>query len=213
MNKVIIASILIILSAYSSGSLSKIASAESINLDNPIRMDQDSNIFASANIFGEENKEKTQFRTKDNKNQYSQFSIKGVISSSASDSITIDNKLIKIDSSVTGDVKIVGTTSVGSYAMVKGIIKDSILYAQKIVVDQRNKKELQEDKNDNDNDEDELSPSPTLTPSITLTPTPTGTVSADIEGQQNTNIHFDLGKIILSVENFLNYLKDIAQKI
>ncbi len=188
------------------GNYTKHANAESnVNLNSAVRIDENSNIFASANsnqnkeTEHEQNRKKTQFKLQNNNE--SDFSLKGVITSSSSTSIVIDNKTININSSITGKVKIVGNTKVGSYAMVQGVIRNSNFYAEKIIVDQRNKNEIKESGNE--------TPTTTISPSIT----PIGTEGANVEENQNSNIHFDLGNIITSVQNFLNYLKGIAQKI
>lgn len=203
MNKAIIVLLLILVAVFSKGNYSMFAHAESVNLDNSVKIDEKSDVFDLSVQEETQGKEKTQFKTKsDHNNQNTEFTLKGVITSSASDSIVIDTKTIKIDSSVTGDVKIVGTASVGAYAIVRGIIKDSNYYAKRITIDQRNKKDIEE------NDQNQ-----SVTPSIDPSITPTGTQSANVEENKQTNSKFDLSKIILSVQNFLNYLKDLAQKI
>lgn len=208
MNKAPIFLLLILLAVISFGKLSFYANASEnltqVKLNQAVKIDEDSKIFE---IDGE-GKNKTQFRIKDNhNNENSEFMIKGVISAFTSDSLTIDSKTIKIDSSVTGDIKIVGKINVGAYAMAKGEIVNSNYYAEKIVVDQRNKKEVEQSEN----------PTPSATPTVTLTPTvtPSSTQSAAVEESEdeNTNINLDLSNIIQAVQNFLNYLVGIASKI
>ncbi|MCL6096829.1 MAG: hypothetical protein M1444_04095 [Patescibacteria group bacterium] len=215
MNKAIVMLLLILVAAFSQGNFTPFAHAEDVNLNGTVRIGDESNIFGFSNQeseqekIQEQNKNKTQFRIKDNHNdEDSEFMIKGVITSSSSGSIVIDNKTINIDSSVTGDVKIVGKIEVGAYAMAKGIVKDSNLYAEKIVVDQRNKKDLEE------SDAEDLNASPT--PTVSPTPTPVSTQSAateEPEKSHDANLNLDLSNIILSVQNFLNYLRELAQKI
>ncbi len=159
MNKAPIFLLLILLAVISFGKLSFYANASEnltqVKLNQAVKIDEDSKIFE---IDGE-GKNKTQFRIKDNhNNENSEFMIKGVISAFTSDSLTIDSKTIKIDSSVTGDIKIVGKINVGAYAMAKGEIVNSNYYAEKIVVDQRNKKEVEQSEN----------PTPSATPTVTL---------------------------------------------
>lgn len=204
MNKAPIFLLLILLAALSFGKISSYANAnENVNelkLNKAIRIDEDSRFFE---ISGE-GKNKTQFRIKDNHDdEDSEFMIKGVISAASSGSITIDGKVINIDSSVTEEIKIVGKLEVGAYAMAKGVIKDSDFYAEKIVVDQRNKKDIDEEEIE---DEEE-----NATPSAT--PTPIVTVDGDQEENATMTAQLDFGNIINAIQNFLNYLKDIVSKI
>ena len=152
----------------------------------------------------EQNKEKEQLRIreKENKSGNHDFMIKGVITSSSSSLIVINNTNIKIDSQITGDVKIVGNTQVGAYAMVQGEIINSDYYAKKIVVNQRNKKDIEE-KNEANN----------INATISAAPTPS--ITTDNSGSENatTTAKLDFGNIIENIQNFLNYLKDLASKI
>lgn len=213
MNKAVITILLILIFMFSVGKISSFANegndVNKLNINSATRIDEDSNIFQ---ISGE-GKDKTQFRIKDSRNdenKNSEFMIKGIITASASGSIVIDNKTINIDSSVTGNVKIVGTISVGSYAMAKGEIIDSKYYAQKIVVDQRNKKDLKD--RDNDKNDDEIATtSASPTPTLSLTPTPVSRQSGTEDDSHDKNL--DLGRLIETIQNFLNYLRDLALKI
>ncbi len=214
MNKAPIFLLLILLAAFFFGKVSSYASEnEDVNelkLNKAIKIDEGSRVFE---ISGE-GKNKTQFRIKDNRNdEDSEFMVKGTISAASSDSVTIDGKVINLDSSITEEIKIVGKLEIGAYAMAKGIVKDSSFYAEKIVVDQRNKKDIEEeneveeeirDNNDNDNE----------TATVSATPTPTVTVDDDEdENATMTAQQLDFGNIINAIQNFLNYLKDIASKI
>lgn len=201
MNKSPILVLVILLIALSFGKVSSYASDDKakLNLNGFVRID-DSNIFQ----FSGEGKNKTQFRTTQHKNnEETEFMLKGVIDATSANSITIDGKVINIDSSETEDIKIVGNLEVGAYAMVKGEIKDSSYFAEKIVVNQRNKAnneiedELEEDEDDN------------ATPSATPTPT----ISDDKDEDATMTAQLDFGIIINTIQNFLNYLRDIASKI
>jgi multisubunit Na+/H+ antiporter MnhG subunit len=209
MNKALVILFLILVAAFSKGYLASSSYAKDIKPNVKVNIDNQSNIFnLSTN-----GKEKTQFRTDNNK---STFMLKGVIAASSSSSITIDNKLINIDSSVTGNVKIVGTTSVGSYAMIQGIIKNANLYAQKIVVNQRNKNEIKNENTNDINNETTLTitPTPIATTTPTITPTPVGTESANLgDISQQIKTTSGLGNVITTIQKFLNYLIDVASKI
>lgn len=203
MNKsplLVLAAILIV---FSFGKVSSYASESDdkskVNLNGFVRID-DSNIFQ----FSGEGKNKTQFRTRQHKNdEETEFMLKGVIDATSANLITIDGKLINIDSSETEELKIVGNLEVGAYAMVKGEIKDSTYFAEKIVVNQRNKMSNQnEDEIDDDQDED-------ATPSATPTPT----ISDDEDDNATMTAQLDFGIIINTIQNFLNYLRDIASRI
>lgn len=156
----------------------------------------------------------------DNNNSHrSDFMLKGTISASSTSSLTIDNRVINIDSSVTGNVKIVGNDSVGSYAMVQGIIQNGNYYATKIVVDQRNKQENKENNEENTSPTPTvtvtptLTPTPSVSPTVTLTPTPTGTESASIEAAISTNLNSNIQQLINILSNFLTSLGGSISKI
>lgn len=157
-------------------------------------------------------KEKEQERIKNNK-----FMVKGVVSASSSSSLTINNQLINIDSSVTGHVKIVGNVKPGAYAMVQGIIQNSNFYANKIVVNQRNKKEVEEnDDNDEISQTPTATPTPTLSPTLSPTPTPTGTESALIlntseEGGVNKN--FNMKTLLEAIHELLTSFRSVLLSI
>lgn len=193
--------------------------ADSIHLNNSIMLGEQSNIFDVSENGGtdyvrnnnnnnnnknQNNKENTFFRIQDKdngKNPADKFMIKGTITASSSNSITINNQVILIDSSVTGNVKIVGTLQTGAYAMVSGVIQNSNYYATKIVVDQRNKEELNEQ-----NKSTGLSSAKEE-----------ATGSANVEESNNANAsisaELDFGNIIRAVQNLLNYLTGLASKI
>jgi len=216
MNKAIIVLLLILTAAFSFGKVSSYANENKdineLKLNKAVKIDNQSDIFRlSVQIRErqedeerEQNKNKTQFRIKDNHNdEDSEFMIKGVIASSSSGSIVIDSKTIKIDPSVTGKVKIVGKLEIGAYAMAKGIVKNSDLYAEKIVVNQRNKNDIEE----NEDDDDKIRPSisPTPTPSVTPIATSSSTVEGDENREQKKEL--TLNRLILSLENILSSLR------
>ena len=101
--------------------------------------------------------------------------------------------------------------------MIKGITQDSNLYAEKIIIDQRNIKKTEENgkKENNEQDEVTITPtvSPTISPTLTIIPTPIGTESANTDISQQTATTSKLGDIIIVLQNFLNYLKNLASKI
>jgi hypothetical protein len=131
----------------------------------------------------------------DNENsKKSDFMIKGIITASSSSSLTINNQVINIDSSVIGNVKIVGNIKNGAYAMVQGIIKNSNYYATKIIVDQRNKTDKEENV------------TPTISTTTTITPTPIGTESANIKHSEQSRSNFNF-------EILINYLKTFFASI
>jgi hypothetical protein len=149
------------------------------------------------------------------------FMIKGTIIASSSTSLTINNQVINIDSSVTGNAKIVGNVQTGNYAMVQGIIQNGNYYAAKIIVDQRNNEE-----NNENNEENETptptptvttAPTPTVTPTVTLTPTPTPTAteSANLENSLNAGLatNFSFGKLVNYLENFLTSIRNALSKV
>jgi len=186
--------------------------------DNNVRFHKLETIDENSKIFQNLSQGKNKPTIKFN-NHYNnlEFMIKGVISASSSGSITVNNKIIIIDSSVIKEVKIVGAINVGSYAMIKGITQDSNLYAEKIIIDQRNIKKTEENgkKENNEQDEVTITPtvSPTISPTLTIIPTPIGTESANTDISQQTATTSKLGDIIIVLQNFLNYLKNLASKI
>lgn len=184
MKKAIIILLLILVAAFTKGYSVSYAKEKEVGF----------NVSAIDNDQSNQGKNKIQFRTEINpKTQGSEFMIKGVITASSSGSIVIDGKTINLNSSVTGNIKIVGAINVGSYTMVQGIIKDSNLYAEKIVVDQRNKKETGENES----------------------PTPAATHSASLEKNENehASTNMNLNNLIASIQNLLNYLQKLAVKI
>lgn len=190
------------------------ADLDHANLNSPFKIDDELNLFT----INTQGKEKFQERIKNNK-----FMIKGVIQSSSSGSLTINNKVIIIDSSVTGNVKIVGKIQVGAYAMAQGIVQNSSLYANKIVVDQRNKKEVEENDNDNDeNEEDNITPTVTVTPTVTITPTetptptPTGTESALIlntSEKGGINKNFNMRTLLEAIHYLLTSFRSVLSSV
>lgn len=147
-----------------------------------------------------EGKAKTQLRIKsDEDNETSEFMIKGVITASSSNTITINNQVIDIDPLVTGEIKTVGNVSVGMYGMVKGIVKDSKYYAKKIVINNRNKKDIEENEN--------LSP----------TPTPLLTASGEAELEESeeggVKIHFNMKTLLEGLRDILNSFRNFFQTI
>lgn len=182
--------------------------AESINLNSPVKFDDVSNIFGVSL----QNKEQTQLRTRTENNGTNTFMIKGVITAETINSLTIGSQIINIDPSVTGNVKTAGTVRTGMYAMVQGIVQNSTYYAQKIVVDQRNKLELREGQ--------EISETPTPTASVTVTPTPNVTVTPTLtptpEATQNANIEesgkgsANVNTLLTSLQNILSYLRQFV---
>ena len=141
-------------------------------------------------------RDKEQFRTRLNNNSTdNEFMIKGNITSSTSNTITVNGKLISLDSSVTGNVKIVGNIQTGAYVMVQGIIKNSNYYANKVIIDQRNKEQLREGQ--------ELNMS--STDSAKITPTPNSSNSAFLGINQKGGIN--MKNLLISLENILIYLR------
>lgn len=202
MNKTTIFFLLILLTALSLGGAFVYADENknetNVKSNAIIGINNDSNVFEMSG----EGKNKTQFRIKDNhNNENSEFIIKGVITTSTSDSITIDGKTINIDSFVTEKIKIVGKLEIGAYAMAKGEIIDSKYYAKTIIVNQRNKKDIE-----NDNQDEIVT--------VSLTPTPP-TIALDNDEDQTATMtaQLDFENIINTIQNFLNYLKDLASKI
>lgn len=210
MNKTVMFVLLVLIAVFSFGKVSSFANesenVKQLRFNNTLRIDDDSSIFE---ISGE-GKNKTQFRIKDNHNdENAEFKLKGTISATSSDSITIDGKVVNIDSAITEEVKIVGKLEVGAYAMAKGVVIDSDLYAEQIVVNQRNKNEIEEeneieDEDQIDEDEDE---------NATLSATPTPTLTEDEDEDATMTAQLDFGNIINAIQNFLNYLIGIASKI
>jgi hypothetical protein len=199
-NRIIIITLLILVSVFSLGKITSYANEgkniDNLNLNKKTRIDDNSNIF---NMSGE-GKNKTQFRMETKHDNTSRFMVKGLITASSNNMLTIARKNIKIDPQVTGNVKIVGGINIGSYAMIKGIEIDSALYAEKIVVNQRNKNNF-EDEFDN---EDEIA---------TKSATPTPTVILQEDEDSTTTAKLDFSNIINSIQGFLNYLVGIASKI
>lgn len=201
MNKTTIFFLLILLTALSLGGAFAYADENknetNVKSNTIIGINNDSNVFEMSG----EGKNKTQFRIKDNhNNENSEFMIKGVITASTSDSIIIDGKTINMDSSVTEKIKIVGKLEVGAYAMAKGEIIDSKYYAKTIIVNQRNKKDIENDNQDG-------------IATVSLTPTPTIALDNDENQTATMTAQLDFGNIINTIQNFLNYLKDLASKI
>lgn len=203
MNKTVIFVLLVLIAVFSFGKVSSFANesenVKQLKFNNSLRIDDDSSIFE---ISGE-GKNKTQFRIKDNHNdENAEFKLKGTITATSQDSITIDGKVVNIDSSITEETKIVGKLEVGAYAMAKGIVVDSDLYAEQIVVNQRNKNSIEEENEEEIDDEDE---------NATASATPTPTLTEDEDATMTAQL--DFGNIINAIQNFLNYLKDIASRI
>ena len=202
----------LILTAYlilGNGSTSYV-NAESFNLNNQIRLGEEFNVFPTTTPIQERDQEQIQDRDKiqlrlgaDNK-----FMIKGNITAYSSNQITIDNKVININSSVTGNIITAGTIQTGAYAMVQGIIQNSNYYATKIIVDQRNKGE----NNENVTTTPTITPNPTgtitPTPTITLAVTPAATSEAALEESQQGGVN--MGTILTSLENVLSYLRNFV---
>lgn len=202
MNKPLITLSLIVIAVLSLGGVYSYANENEniseLKLNKVIDIDDDSEVFE---ISGE-GKNKTQFRIKDNHNdEDSEFMIKGVISASSSSSITVDGKVINIDSSVTEEIKIVGKIEIGAYVMAKGVVKDSNFYAEKVVVDQRNKKDME----DEDEEDEEVNPSISPSPSATPTATSSSAVQAEENNEQEEG--FALNRLILSLEDILASLR------
>lgn len=156
-----------------------------------------------------ENKNREKFlEKKDGK-----FKIWGPIQSFTNTSISLNGKTITIDQSVTNKFKRVGILKIGMYTKVEGVIITDTYYAEQIVVDNRNKKDLSVTPGVSPTISATISPTITgtitptisITPEISLTPTVTSTESANI-GQP-----FILGEIIKAVENFLNSLKELSR--
>lgn len=201
MHKTSIFFLLILIAAFSLGTFSAYADED----QDEIRPSRILDIIDNSRFFeiSGEGKNKTQFRIKDNHNdENSEFMIKGVISASTSNSITINGKVINIDSSVIEKIKIVGNIEAGAYAMAKGEIIDSKYYAEKIVVNERNKNNI-EDENE---EEDEIA-------APSATPTPTVELDDDEDETATMTARLDFSNIINTIQNFLNYLIGIASKI
>lgn len=208
MGKITILFLLILLAALSLGQ--NFAYADEDENENEAKSNRILEIIENSRFFeiSGEGKNKTQFRIKDNHNdENSEFMIKGVISASTSNSITINGKVINIDSSVTEEIKIVGKLEVGAYAMAKGIVKDSNFYAEKIVVNERNKNNIEDEDEDEIDDDDDRNATPSATP------TPTVGLDDDEDETATMTARLDFGNIINTIQNFLNYLIGIASRI
>lgn len=145
-------------------------------------------------------KAKTQLRIKSNEeSENSEFMIKGVVSAFSANSLTIDGKTINIDSSVVEEIKVVGKIKVGAYAMVKGIIVDSTYYAKKIVIDNRNKKDIEENE----------SLSPTPTPLLTAS----GEANLEESAEGGVRINFNMKALLESFRDILNAFRNFFQTI
>ncbi len=174
-------------------------------------------IDVAKNVFNgfENGKNKYQIRVFGNN-----FMIKGQISAASSTSITINSQVIYIDPSVTGDVKVVGNPQVNAYAIISGIIQNSDYYAQRIVINQRDKNEPSENEQGEENENVTPTVTPTVIPTVTLTPTPTpiatesptltptpvSTQSASIE--TNFGNQFNLQNIINNFEKFFSFVNN-----
>lgn len=197
MNKISIALLTTIIFILAASNL-PYAFANEISSDT--KFNQNINIENNSTLLGTsgQGKEKSEFKIKSN-NDDSEFMIKGVISAFSTDSLTIDGKTIIIDSSVTEENKIVGKIETGAYAMVKGIIKDSKYYAKKIVVDSRNKINIEENET--------LSPTPT--------PLLTATAEANLEDSEKGGfkVNFNMKFLFESLKDILNSFKNLFQTI
>lgn len=205
MNKIFTILLIALIFCFSQGKVLALANTSDNNSDSQLKIEEQTGAFNNLNKGKEsfEIKIHDQNEPENNKGKddlNNGFTVKGAITASSLDSITINNQLIKIDSSVTGDVKIVGKIELGAYAMVKGKIVNSDFYAKRIVVDQRNKKELGETSEDKN-----------TTATVSATPTPT--ITADDNENATMTAQLDFGNIINTIQNFLNYLKDWASKI
>jgi len=156
-----------------------------------------------------ENKNRVKIKIENDKGE---FKIWGPIQSFDNSSLTIDGKTIKIDPNITKKFKQVGELKVNMYAKAEGVIINDNYYAEEIVVDNRNKKDI--------------SPTPTVienistTPSITNTPvvstsptvtlsetpfiTPTTTETPLLQGLNNNP--FILDQLILKLEKLISSL-------
>lgn len=139
----------------------------------------------------EKGKDKSFFKDVNNSDK---FMLKGVISSTSSGNLTIDSRVIYIDSSVTGDVKIVGNVQVGQYAMVQGIVKDSNYYATKIIIDQRDKKHIEKNED------------------LDASHSAIASKSADLENMFENRFQIN-NNLTLKIQNIINFLKDWLSKI
>lgn len=171
---------------------------------------------------GNENKNRIKIKIENDKGE---FKIWGPIQSFDSSSLTIDGKTIEIDTTITEEFKQVGELKAGMYAKVEGVIINDTFYAEKIVVDQRNK-------NDIDEDDDEVSPTPSVTLTGTLTPIITETISPTVTGtptvtpsetptptatetptlELSSGDAFILDKMILDLQNFLRRFLRLSEE-
>lgn len=103
------------------------------------------------------------------------FDIKGKITAVSPTEITLNGIVINIDSSETKELKIVGDLEVGKYAMAKGKVVDEKYYAEKVVVNNR-------DKGENVNVEEDEEVEVSVTPSIS--PTPTATETTELKNDE-----------------------------
>lgn len=208
MGKITILFLLILLAALLLGQ--NLAYADEDENENEAKSNRILEIIENSRFFeiSGEGKNKTQFRIKDNHNdENSEFMIKGVISASSSNSITIDEKVIHIDPLITEEIKIVGKLDVGAYAMAKGEIIDSKYYAEKIVVNERNKNNIEDEEEDEIDDDDDRNATPSATP------TPTVGLDENENKTATMTARLDFGNIINTIQNFLNYLIGIASRI
>lgn len=161
-------------------------------------------------------KNKTQIKIKDEDNDdedgktnKKEFQIKGVISAYDATSITVGGQAIKIDSKITKEFKQRGKIAVGMYAKVEGIINNGVYYAEEIVVNNRDKKDITPTPSSSISVTPSVSP--TTSPTGTITITPTGTVTPTITGTQSAQTQQVIALDIIkeALEKILNALKGI----
>ncbi len=173
------------------------ANAESLGLNERLRVEANADNNGvqtqNENEVTEQNRNRTQFRLFNDSNNNQEFRIKGTITASSSNSLTINSQVIKIDQSVTGNVKIVGNIQAGMYAMVWGVVKDSNYYAREIVVDQRNKWEV---------NENEHGATPSATPAQGINEQEHENASLSAQARLAT------GNITQRLDDLINFLKN-----
>ena len=173
------------------------ANAESLGLNERLRVEANADNNGvqtqNENEITEQNRNRSQLRLFNDGNNNQEFRIKGTITASSSNSLTINSQVIKIDQSVTGNVKIVGNIQVGMYAMVWGVIKNSNYYAKEIVIDQRNKWEV---------NENEQGSTPSATPTQALSEREHENASIGAQTK------FAVGNITQRLDDLINFLKN-----
>lgn len=138
-----------------------------------------------------------------------EFRIMGQITTVNSSSFVIGSQTVNIDKSKVDEFKQVGDLKVGMYAIVSGDIVDGSFYAERIVVNNRDKIEEENEQETNLTPTPSVSVTPNATPSVSPSPSPSATPSPLLIQGLNSEQKAVVSQAIFSFENLLKLLKGL----